>query len=72
MILEYDFWFWFTTRAITNNNCLKNLIRLDRVMYDSKRRTAFIVHWEECCLPNMNFDMHPCGLHVNYPKKTNG
>ena len=31
-----------------------------------------IVHQEELGLPNMVFDMHPCGLHVYYPKKTNG
>ncbi len=32
----------------------------------------FIVHWEEFGLPNMIFDMHPCGLHIFYPKKPNG
>ncbi len=44
--------------------CLKNLIRLYWVTYDSKRRMAFIVHWEEFGLPNVVFDMHPCGLHI--------
>jgi hypothetical protein len=57
---------------MTNINCLKNLIHLYQVTYDSKRRTAFIVHREEFGLPNMVFDMHPCGLHVYDPKKTNG
>jgi hypothetical protein len=52
--------------------CLKNLTCLYQVTYDSKRRTAFIVHWEEFDLPNMVFDMHPCGLHVYYPKKIDG
>jgi hypothetical protein len=33
---------------------------------------AFIVHWEEFCLPNMIFDMHPCGLHIYYPEKSDG
>ncbi len=69
MVPGYDFWVWFTTRAITNTICLKNLIHLYRVTYDSKPRTAFIVHQEEFGLPNMIFDMHPCGLHIYYPKK---
>jgi hypothetical protein len=42
---------------MTNILCLKNLIRLYRVTYDSERRTAFIVHREEFGLPNMVFDM---------------
>jgi hypothetical protein len=33
---------------------------------------AFIVHREEFGLPNMVFDMHPCGLHVYYPEKIDG
>ncbi len=28
------------------------------------------MHREEYGLPNMIFDMHPCGLHVYYPEKT--
>jgi hypothetical protein len=72
MVPGYDFWVWFTTRAMTNIVCLKNLIHLFWVTHDSKWRTAFIVHWEEFGLPNMIFDVHPCGLHVYYPKKTNG
>jgi hypothetical protein len=28
MVPGYDFWVWFTTRAMTNIICLKNLIRL--------------------------------------------
>jgi hypothetical protein len=72
MVPGYDFWIWFTTRAMTNTICLKNLIRLYWVTYDSKRQMAFIVHWKKFGLPNMIFDMHPCGLHVYYPKKSNG
>ena len=68
----YDFWIWFTKQAMTNILCLKNLIHLYQVTYDSKRRTAFIVHWEEFGLPNIVFDMHPCGLHVYYPQKIDG
>jgi hypothetical protein len=71
MVPVYDFWVWFTTRAMTNIICLKNLIRLYQVTYDSKRRMAFIVDWGEFGLPNMIFDMHPCGLHVYYPNKSN-
>ncbi len=72
MVLGYEFWMWFTKRAMINISCLKNIIRLYWVTYDSKRRTAFIVHPEEFGLPNMVFDMHPCGLHVYYPEKTDG
>jgi hypothetical protein len=63
---------WFTKRAMTNIICLKNIIRLYQVTYDSKWRMAFIVHREEFGPPNMVFDMHPCGLHIYYPKKTDG
>jgi hypothetical protein len=47
MVLGYDFWVWFTARAMTNIICLKNLICLYWVTHDSKQRTAFNVHWEE-------------------------
>ncbi len=57
---------------MTNILSLKNLIRLYRVTYDSEQRTAFIVHREEFGLPDMVFDMHPCGLHVYYPEKIVG
>ncbi len=30
------------------------------------------MHCEEYGLPNMIFDMHPCGLHVYYPEKIDG
>ena len=71
-VLGYDSWVWYTKRAMTNILCLKNLIRLYRVTYDSEVRTAFIVHREEFGLPDMTFDMHPCGLHVYYPDKIDG
>jgi hypothetical protein len=64
MVLSYEFWVWFTTRAMTNIICLKNLIHLYWVTYDSERQMEFIVHWEEFGLPIMIFDMHPCELHV--------
>ncbi len=72
MVVGYEFWMWFTKRTMTNIIGLKNIIRLYQVTYDSKRRTAFIVHQKEFGLPNMVFDMHPCGLHINYPEKTDG
>jgi hypothetical protein len=31
MVLGYEFWMWFTKRAMTNIICLKNVIRLYRV-----------------------------------------
>jgi hypothetical protein len=71
-VLGYEFWVWYTRRAMTNILCLKNLIRLYQVTYDSERRTSFIVHLEEFGLPDMVFDMHPCGLHVYYPEQIDG
>ncbi len=71
-VLGYDFGVWFTKWAMTNILCLKNLIHLYQVTYDSNWRMAFIVHREEFGLPNMVFDMHPCGLHVYYPEKIDG
>jgi hypothetical protein len=35
---------WYTSKAITNIICLKNLIKCYRVTYDSKVDTTFIVH----------------------------
>ncbi len=72
MVLGYDFWVWFTTRAMTDIIFLKNLIRLYQATYNSKWLNAFMVHWEEFGLPNMVLDMHLCGLHIYYPEKTNG
>ena len=68
----YEFWVWYTKRAMTNILCLKNLIKLYRVSYDSDQRAAFIVHREEFGLPDMVFEMHACGLHVYYPDKIDG
>lgn len=65
----YKFWVWFSNKAITNIICLKNLIKLYRVTYDSEAGTTFVVHRSECGLPDLLFEMHPCGLHVCYPKK---
>ena len=31
-----------------------------------------VFFWEEYGLPNMIFEMHPCGLHVYYPEKVDG
>jgi hypothetical protein len=39
----YKFWVWFNKKAITSIICLKNLIKLYRVTYDSKVKTTF------CC-----------------------
>ncbi len=44
MVIGYEFWMWLTKRAMTNIICLKNIIHLYQVTYDSKRRMAFIVH----------------------------
>ncbi len=71
-VLAYNFWVWFIKREITNIICLKNLVHLYWVTYDSEQRMAFIVHWEEYSLLNMIFYMCPFGLHLYYPKKTDG
>ena len=72
MVLGYETWMWFTKRAMTNIICLKNISRLYWVTYNSKRRTALIVHCEKFGLTNMVFDMHSCGLHIYYPEKADG
>jgi hypothetical protein len=72
MVCPYPGTWGSTTRAMTNIIYLKNLICLYWVTYDSKGQTAFVVHREEFGLPNVMFDMHSCGLHIYYPKKTNG
>jgi hypothetical protein len=65
----YKFWVWFSENAITNIICLKNLIKIYKVLYDSKVDTTFVVHCSMFGLPDLLFEMHPCGLHVCYPKK---
>jgi hypothetical protein len=65
----YKFWVWFSKKAITNIICLKNLIKIYRVAYDSKVETTFVVHCQQIGLPELFFKMHPCGLHICYPKK---
>ncbi len=63
-VLGNDFWVWFTKQAMTNIQCLKNLIRLYWVACDSERRTAYIVHREEFGLPNMVFDISLWTAHL--------
>ncbi len=41
---RYKFWVWFSKKSITNIICLKNLIKIYRVTYDSKVDTTFVVH----------------------------
>jgi hypothetical protein len=65
----YKYEVCFSKKAITNIICLKNLIKCYRVTYDSKVDTTFVVHRSAYGLPNLLFEMHPCGLHVCYPKK---
>ena len=65
----YKFWVWFSSKAITNIICLKNLIKICRVTYDSEVDTIFVVHCSQFGLPDSLFEMHPCGLHICYPQK---
>jgi len=64
----YKYLVWYSKKAITNIICLKNLIKCYRVTYNSKVDTTFVVHCSAFGLPDMLFEMHPCGLHVCYPK----
>jgi len=65
----YKYPVWYSKKAITNIICLKNLIKCYRVTYDSEVDTTFVVHRSALGLPDLLFEMHPCGLHVCYPKK---
>ena len=56
-------------KAITDIICLKNLIKCYQITYDSELDTTFVVHHSAFGLPDLLFEMHPCGLHVCYPKK---
>ncbi len=40
----YKFWVWCSKKAITNIVCLKNLIKINRVTYDSKVEMLYVVH----------------------------
>jgi hypothetical protein len=64
----YKFWVWFSMKAMPTS-CLKNLIKIDRVTYDSEVDTTFVVHRTQFGLPDLFFQMHPRGLNVCYPKK---
>jgi hypothetical protein len=68
----YKFWVWFSKKAITDIIFLKNLIKIYRVTYDSEVDMTFVVHHTQFGLPDLFFEMHPCGLHVCYPKKMGG
>jgi hypothetical protein len=57
---------WFDKDAITNIVALKNLITLYDVTY-SKSEQSFFVHRAEFGLPDMQFQMHPSGLHYHDP-----
>jgi hypothetical protein len=63
------FWVWFSENAITNIICLKNLIKIYRITYDRQVDITFVVHRSTFGLSDLLFKMHPCRLHVCYPKK---
>jgi hypothetical protein len=65
-ILGYDFWVWFTKRAMKNILSFKNLIRLYRVTYDrlassgwhslcTRRNLVFLIWSLKCILVNCTF-----------------
>ncbi len=68
-ILGYKYLVWFSKKTITNIICLKNHIKCYWVTYDSKLDTTFVVHRSAFGLPNLLFEMHPCSLHICFPKK---
>jgi hypothetical protein len=65
----YKYLVWFSKKAITNIICLKSLMKYNRVTYDSKLDTTYVVNCSTFGLPDLLFEMHPCGLHICYPKK---
>jgi hypothetical protein len=65
----YKYPVWYSKKAISNIICLKNLIKCYRVTYDSKLDMTFVVHCSAFGLPDLLFEMNPCGSHVCYPKK---
>jgi hypothetical protein len=64
----YKYLVWYSKKAITNIICLKNLIKCYRVTYNSEVDNTFVVHCSEFGLLDLLFEMHPCRLHVCYPK----
>jgi hypothetical protein len=68
-MLGFEYLVWYSKKTITNILCLKNLIKCYRVTYDSKLDTTFVVHRFAFGLPDLMSEMHPCALHVCYPKK---
>jgi len=68
-ISSYKYLVWYSKKATTNIICLKNLIKCYQVTYDSKLDTIFVVDRSAFGLPDLLFEMHPCGFHVCYPKK---
>jgi hypothetical protein len=60
---------WFgTARKPSLTSYISRTLSSVMAMYDSKVDTTFVVHCSAFGLPNMLFEMHPCGLHVCYPK----
>ncbi len=55
--------------ANTNIIFLNCFIKIYRVTYDSKAEMTFDIHHQKFGLPDFFFEMHPCGLHICYPKK---
>jgi hypothetical protein len=51
--LGYKFWVWFSKQAITNIIYLKNLIKINRVTYDSKVETTFAIHYQHISLVSL-------------------
>jgi len=65
----YKYLVWYSKKAIMNIICLKNLIMCYQVMHDSDLDTTLCGPLQAFGLPDLLFEMHPCGLHVCYPKK---
>ncbi len=49
----YKLWVWFSENAITNIICLKNLIKIYRVTFDSEMDPTFVVHHRAFILPDL-------------------
>jgi hypothetical protein len=58
---------WFSTRAIANIITCSSLIQQYGIMYDSDDKMC-VVNQESQGKPNMEFQMHKCGLHYYHPR----
>ena len=64
----YKYLVWYNKKAIMNIICHKTLNKCYQVTYDSALDTTFCGPSEAFGLSDL-FEVHPCGVHISYPKK---